>query len=223
MRVRHERIWDLSQPVCHDGPCWPDHQPPQVRRLERRAVEGANTEWIAMNTHTGTHVDAPFHFVEDGPTVDRLPLGAFCGPALFVDLRERVEPAAEIGPDQLDSWVGALRPGDFAVLVTGWGDRRALTDEFMHRYPYLGGEGARLLLDHGVAGVGIDALSIGGWGGPEVGDPSHEVLLGAGKVIVEELHIPDELCGRRAFLTAFPILLAGAGGAPARAVAWEVE
>jgi hypothetical protein len=63
-------------------------------------------------------------------------------------------------------------------LVTGWGDRRGVTEEFEKRWPYLGGEGARLLLDHGVAGVGIDALGIGGWGGPEVGEPSHAALLG---------------------------------------------
>lgn len=48
-------------------------------------------------------------------------------------------------------------------------------------------------------------------------------MLGAGKLIFEELHVPDELAGRRAFLTAFPVLLAGCGGAPARAVAWEIE
>jgi kynurenine formamidase len=128
-----------------------------------------------------------------------------------------------IGPAQLEGSLGDLREGDFAILVTGWGDRRGVTEEFMKRFPYLGGEGARLLLDRGVAGVGIDALSMGGYGGPEVGEPSHTALLGAGKAIVEELHIPEELIGRRAFFTAFPILLQGCGGAPARAVAWEIE
>jgi arylformamidase len=176
-----------------------------------------------MNVHTGTHVDVPFHFDQDGPPVDRMPLKAFAGPALFIDLREPLEPAMEIGPEQLEGRLGPLREGDFAVLVTGWGDKRGVTDEFMKRWPYLGGEGARLLLEHGVAGVGIDALSIGGWGGTEKGEPAHAALLGAGKVIVEELHVPDELLARRAFLTAFPILLAGCGGAPARAVAWEIE
>jgi kynurenine formamidase len=56
-----------------------------------------------------------------------------------------------------------------------------------------------------------------------MGRPAHTALLGAGKAIVEELHIPEELIGRRAFFTAFPILLQGCGGAPARAVAWEIE
>jgi kynurenine formamidase len=71
--------------------------------------------------------------------------------------------------------------------------------------------------------VGIDALSVGGWGGPKKGQPSHNALLGAGKMIIEELRIPEELVGRRCFMTAFPVLLQGCGGAWARAVAWELD
>src|ERR1700712_4340782 len=162
MRVRHDRMWDLSQPVSHDGPGWPEYDPAVTRHNSRREVEGFNAETIEMNVHTGTHVDVPFHFDQDGPTVERMPLGAFAGPALFIDLRELVEPAMAIGPAQLERSLGDLRDGDFAILVTGWGDRRGVTEEFMKRFPYLGGEGARLLLDRGVAGVGIDALSMGG-------------------------------------------------------------
>jgi kynurenine formamidase len=223
MRIRNDRIWDLSQPVSHDGPGWAEYDPPIIRHNYRREVEGFNAETIEMNVHTGTHVDVPFHFDDDGATIDRVPLKAFSGPALFIDLREVVEPSMEIGADQLEGRLDPLRDGDFAILVTGWGDKRGITEEFEKRWPYLGGEGARLLLDHGIAGVGIDALSMGGWGGPEKGEPSHTALLGAGKVIVEELHIPAELISRRAFFTAFPILLQGCGGAPARAVAWEID
>jgi kynurenine formamidase len=223
MRVLHDRMWDLSQPVAHDGPCWPEQTPPAIRHNERAAIGGFNVETIEMTNHTGTHVDVPFHHDDAGATVDQVPIERFAGPALFIDLREQVEPSMEIGPAQVEPWLGELRSGDFAILVTGWGDKRGITEEFLKRWPYLGGEGARLLLDRGVAGVGIDALSIGGWGGPEKGVPAHEVLLDAGKPIFEELHVPDELAGRRAFLTAFPILLQGCGGAPARAVAWEIE
>jgi kynurenine formamidase len=223
MRVLHDRMWDLSQPVAHDGPCWPEQTPPVIRHNERAAIGGFNVETIEMTDHTGTHVDVPFHHDDEGATIDQVPIERFAGPALFIDLREQVEPAMEIGPHQLESRLGELRPGDFAILVTGWGDKRGVTEEFLERYPYLGGEGARLLLGRGVAGVGVDALSIGGWGGPEKGVPAHEVLLDAGKPIFEELHVPDELAGRRAFLTAFPILLQGCGGAPVRAVAWEIE
>jgi arylformamidase len=88
---------------------------------------------------------------------------------------------------------------------------------------YLGGDGAELLVQLGVSGVGIDALSIGGWGGTEKGEPAQVTLLDAGKIIIEELNIPAELADRRLYLTAFPVLLQGCGGAWARAVAWELN
>jgi arylformamidase len=221
--IRTDRLWDLSQPIRHDGPAWPEYDPPTITHNYRLGAEGVNAETVHLNTHMGTHVDVPFHFDDDGPSVERMPLEAFAGPASFLDLRERVEACQEIGPDQLDSALGLLREGDFAVLVTGWGERRANSEEFLKRWPYLGGEGARALLERGAVGVGIDALSIGGWGGPEKGEPSHLALLGAGVVIVEDMRIPEELIGRRAFVSAFPVLLEGCGGAWTRAVAWELE
>lgn len=222
MRIRTDKLWDLSQPVAHDGPAWPEFEPPSIRHNYRFGAEGFNAETVAMSTHTGTHVDVPFHFEADGPTVERMPLEAFAAPALFVDLRQALEPDQEIGPGELEGRVGELRDGDFAVLVTGWGERRGNSEEFLKRWPYLGGAGARLLLERGASGVGIDALSIGGWGSHEKGKPPHLELLGAGKVIVEDLRIPAELIGRRAFFTAFPVLLEGCSAAWARAVAWEL-
>jgi kynurenine formamidase len=221
--VRTDRLWDLSQPVAHDGPAWPEYDPPVVTRNYRRAAEGFNAETLRLNTHTGTHVDVPFHFDDAGRPIEQMPLSAFAAPAVFVDLRDRVSPAEPIEREQLDGLLDGLQDGDVAVLVTGWGARRGVTEEYLKRWPYLGGEGARLLLERGVSGVGIDALSIGGWGGPEKGEPSHVTLLEAEKIVIEELRVPDELLGRRMFLTAFPVLLEGCGGAWARAVAWELE
>jgi len=223
MRILPEKIWDLSQPVIHGGPNWPEQAPPVIRRSERAAVSGFNVETIEMTDHTGTHVDAPFHHDDEGATIDRIPIEKFAAPALFMDLREQVEPNMGIGPRELEPWLGELRPGDFAILATGWGGKRANTTEFLERFPYLGGDGARLLLDHDVAGVGIDCLSIGGFGGPSVAVPAHDALLSAGLPIVEDLHVPAALLGRRAFFAAFPILLTGTGGSPCRAVAWDVE
>ena len=89
-------------------------------------------------------------------------------------------------------------------------------------YPYLDGDGARYLLERNVRGVGTDAVSIGGYGDPSVGEPAHLVLLSAGRFIVEDMHLPDVLLdGRRRTFCAFPILLAGAGAAWARPVAWD--
>jgi arylformamidase len=132
-----------------------------------RQAEGFNAETLALTTHTGTHVDVPYHFDDSSPTIEQVPLTAFAAPAVFLDLRERVKPGEPIGPDILDQ----LQHQDIAVLVTGWGAKRAVSEECLKRWPYLSGDGARLLLEHGISAVGIDALGIGGWGGPEKGEP----------------------------------------------------
>jgi kynurenine formamidase len=223
MRIRTDRMWDLSQPVAHDGPAWAEYDPPVITRNYRLAAEGFNAETLHLNTHTGTHVDVPYHFDDGGPSVDQLPLNAFTAPAAFLDLRDGVAAGEAIDETQLRPLLELIEPGDIAVLTTGWGQRRGASEEYLKGWPYLNGEGARALLEREIAGVGIDALSIGGWGGAEKGAPSHEALLGAGKIVIEELLIPDELLGRRLFLTAFPVLLEGCGGAWTRAVAWELD
>lgn len=223
MRVRTDRLWDLSQPVVHDGPATVEYDPPVVTRTFRRAVDGYNAELVHLTTHMGTHVDAPFHFDDAGATVDELPLAACAAPAEFLDLRADVEPGEPIAVSALEPLLGPLQEGDFAVLVTGWGERRGTTEEFLRRWPYLDGDGARLLLDRGVGGVGIDTLSIGGPSGLETTEPAHVALLSACAVIVEDLRVPEELIGRRCLLTAFPVLLPGCSAAWTRAVAWELE
>jgi arylformamidase len=222
-RIRTDRLWDLSQPVAHDGPAWAGYNPPVITRNYHRSAEGFNAETLTLNTHTGTHVDVPFHFDEQGATVDQVPLSAFAAPAVFVDLRNRVAASQAIGREQLTPLRDLLKPGDIAVLVTGWGQRRAVNEEFLKRWPCLDGDGVQLLLEREISGVGIDALSIGGWGGPEKRRTEPHPLLGSGKLIIADLSIPDELVGRRCFITAFPVLLQGCGDAWTRAVAWELD
>jgi kynurenine formamidase len=224
MRIDPSHPIDLSQPISHQGPAWADYDPPSIAHEYTRAVDGFNAETVRMNTHTGTHVDVPFHFDDAGDTVDRRPLETFGAPAVFVDLRERVEAGQPILRRHLEPDLRRIRHGDFAVLVTGWGERRDRTDHYLKCWPHLSGEGAEALVERGAAGVGIDALSIGGWGGPEKGEPSHLALLGAGMLIIEELRIPDAVVnGARFYLTAFPVLLEGCGGSWTRAVAWPLE
>jgi arylformamidase len=222
MKIETDRIWDLSQPISHDGVAYATVPPPTITHNFRLAADGFNAETVQTNTHMGTHVDVPFHFDDAGETIEQVPPSAFAGPALFLDLSDTVGPGAPIDAEALGPWLDRLRPGDIAVLATGWGRRRANSAEFLENYPYLDGGGARALLERDVHAVGIDTLSIGGFGTPEKSEPSHVALLSAGKVIIEDLRIPDELLGRRCYLTAFPILLEGCGGAWTRAVAWEL-
>jgi kynurenine formamidase len=217
------RIYDLSQPVFPNCPQYPDHspRPVQIRSFYLLAVQGVNKEIVEMSTHTGTHCDAPYHFFAEGKTVDEIPLETYVGPAVIFDLRHK-PPGSAIEPSDLAPDLERLRPGAVALLNTGRGQRRANTADFLTRYVYLSGAGAETLVAHGAKGVGIDAVSLGGYDDPAKAGPAHRAVLGAGGFITEELLFPDEvLDGRERLFVATPIKLRGCSGAWARAMLWE--
>ncbi|HVA29401.1 MAG TPA: cyclase family protein [Candidatus Baltobacteraceae bacterium] len=218
-----KRIYDLSQPVFTSCPQYPDEnpRPAQIRLFYMLAVQGVNKEIVEISTHTGTHCDAPFHFFEDGDTIDRIPLDAYVGPATILDLRGK-EPGSAIVRADVERFAERIAEGDFALLNTGWGHKRANTKEFLTQYVYLGGDAAEYLVGRGVRGVGIDAVSLGGYKDPGKSGPTHRAMLGSGKVIVEELSFPDEVMdGKKRLFVAAPIKLQGCGGAWTRAMLWE--
>jgi len=217
------RVYDLSQPVFTDCPQYPDPnpRPAQIRLFYMLAVQGVNKEIVEISTHTGTHCDAAFHFFADGRTIDRMPLDTYIGWATILDLRG-VMPGAAIERQDLEPFSERIAEDDIVLLNTGWGHKRANTEEFLTRYPYLGDTGATYLVDRRIKGVGIDAVSLGGCADPAKATPSHRTMLGAGKFIVEEIQIPDDVMdGRKRLFCAVPILLRGCGAAWTRAMLWE--
>jgi len=214
-------LYDLSQPVFNNVPQWPRFQPTSLTVPHLAAVEPANVERVDLTTHTGTHIDAPYHFFPNLETVDRLPLEHFHAPCIAADLRHKVA-GSGILPEDLDGLDEKKAKGAIVLLKTGWAEKRALSQEFLTAWPYLTGEGARHLLALGAHGVGIEGLSVGGFNDPEKESASHKVLLGARKLIVEDIRIPEALLdGKVRHFAAFPILITGAGGAWARAIAWD--
>lgn len=215
------KIYDLSQPLYHNCPQWPEYKPVDLNHTHTLALNGFNAERVSLTTHSGTHIDAPYHFFAGRATIEQMPLETFIGPVTLLDLRGK-EPESFISNRDLRPHVSKIKPGDIVILNTGWGKRRAMSREFLTQWPYLDEEGAQLLVQRQVKGVGIDALSIGGWGSPDKGQPSHQVLLGANVFVIEDLHIPDEVMdGKRRTFCAFPILLQSCGGAWTRAVIWD--
>ena len=217
------RIYDLSQPVFTNCPQYPDEnpRPAQVRQFYMLAVQGVNKEIVEMSTHTGTHCDAPYHFFEDGETIDRIPLDTYIGPATILDLRGK-EPGSAIDRVEVQRFAERIAEGIIVLLNTGWGHKRANTKEFLTQYVYLGGEAAQYLVNRGVKGVGIDAVSLGGYNDPTKTGAPHKTMLGNGKFIVEELCFPDEVMdGKDRLFVAAPVRLQGTGGAWTRAMLWE--
>ncbi|HWH13600.1 MAG TPA: cyclase family protein [Miltoncostaeaceae bacterium] len=187
-------LHDLSRPIHDDMEVHPGDPGVAVARV-RAIGEGdpANVSELRCGVHTGTHVDAPVHFLDGAEGVETLPLDALMGPAEVVDARSVQEVLGAPALHGLLPDAGA----DRVLIATGGGVG-------------LDAEAARLLVSRGVRLVGIDGLSIGG---PE----AHEVLLGAGVVVLEGLRLDGVPPGRHR-LTCLPLLIPGADGAPARAV-----
>jgi kynurenine formamidase len=184
------RLIDLSQPLFDQAPNCPVHPPVSFRRTADHPDGGWRMEEIAMATHTGSHLDAPLHKIAGGKSISELPLETFVGPARIADVRS-LPPDSPIGPGLLAPKLKGVTQGDIVLLATGWGDRRARTEEWLRHSPFLSPDGARWLIEHGVRGVGIDHYSIGGSG--PLNAETHTVLLGAGIWVVEELKFPPEV------------------------------
>jgi kynurenine formamidase len=211
------RLIDLSQPLFDAAPNCPVHPPVSFKRTGDHDQGGWRMEEIAMATHTGSHLDAPLHKIAGGKSISDLPLETFVGPARIVDLRG-IAPNTAIGADLLSSRLPDLLRNEIVLLATGWGDKRAKTDEWLHRSPFVSESGARWLVERRVRGVGIDHYSIGGEGDRNA--ETHTILLGAGVWIVEELRFPDEAFAlpRPVKFWALPLNWPGCSGAFCRPV-----
>jgi arylformamidase len=201
------KLFDVSHRLSEALPTYPGNAPYQLDAVKRLADgDSANVSLLHVGTHTGTHVDAPSHFIPGGTSVDELPLDLLVGPARVIEIPGR----RGIGRQEL---IEALQPGDERVLIkTGnavlWG-----SSAFDPEYAHVTGDGAQYLVEAGVRVVGVDYLSVEGFHAP--GAPAHHALLGAGVLIIEGLKLDDVAPGVYE-LICLPLPVEGADGAPAR-------
>jgi kynurenine formamidase len=220
--VRIGRIVDLSHPVTTGMPVYPGD--PAVRLTPAATIgnHGFNVLDVHMGSQSGTHVDAPFHFVEDGTRVDRMALGQFLAPAVIVDVRHIGERSA-IMWDNVAPAGDRLGPDRMVLLHTGW-SRFWGTDRYLD-HPYLDADAAERLVAAGVRTVGIDALSTDATvrdGDHPTGFATHHVLLGADCAIIENLADLDAVDWPDPFVSVLPLKLEHGDGAPVRAIAFQV-
>jgi arylformamidase len=210
------RIIDLSHPIEHGQPVHPGDPPLEVRAFGTFAPRGYNLTQISIGSHHGTHLDAPFHFYEDGRTIDRIPLGKFYGPATWIDLAPGgfLPPKTPIMPEMLAAHEEKFAPGARVLYRTGW-DRFYGTPEFFADFPSLTLEAARWIAARRIALLGTDAP------GPSVDyAPVHHALLAPeAEIVIVEALANLALLPERFVLAAFPLNLKGRDGAPVRAVA----
>jgi arylformamidase len=189
---------------------WPGDPPVKITQFKAISRgDSANVSMLSLGAHTGTHMDAPRHFLEGGPGMDKLPLEAVIGPARVIAIRDR----ASIGARELRTH--RIRRGERIIFKTYGAAARWRKPGFSPDYVYVTNEAARFLADRGVRMVGVDYLSVGGF--KKDSHETHRTLLGANIWIVEGLDLSRVPPGRYD-LIALPLRILDADGAPARVV-----
>ena len=203
-------IIDISVPIRDGGVVYEGDPSVRIGRVAELAKGHiANVSWIRMGLHTGTHVDAPGHFIEGVPMVEDVPLAACIGPAWVVDATAVAGVIDKAALDGLDVPKGTER-----LLFKTRNSALWERDEFDASFVGLSADAAKALVARGLRLVGIDYLSIAPKADPT---PTHRALLAARVVIVEGLNLGRVEAGAYE-LVCLPLLIPGSDGSPARAV-----
>lgn len=202
---------DISVPLRTGMGHWPGDIPVSIRQTANiKKGDVANVRVLSLSAHTGTHMDAPLHFIDDGESIDRMPFDATIGPARVIAItNEQFITRAELEPHD-------PQPGERLLFKTAnssrsWQNCRYFLKQFVH----IRAEAATFLASRKVRTIGIDYLSIGGY--DTDGVETHQILLGAGVWAIEGLDLSNVEPGEYD-LVCLPLKVAGGDGAPSRAI-----
>ena len=224
-------IVDMTYAINEKLPAWPGDERVFEAKVNATVEQnGYFTRSFWMLEHYGTHMDAPAHFPPGNIPVDKIEGAHFFGPAVVLDVREEAEKNADykLKVTRVEKWEalhGRIMPGSIVLLRTGWGATRwpdqaryrNMDAEGVMHFPGFSVESAKLLIERGAVGLGIDTLSIDY--GASKNFEVHRVDLPAGLYNLENLANLDRLPEAGAFLIAAPIKLEGGSGGPVRVFA----
>ena len=203
------RTVDLSYDLSPATPPFPGSPPVAVSILMAQPKGPLNASAFSTSLHTGTHLDAPFHFFSQGQTIEQIPPERCLGPAVLLALPG----CREVEPAHLKPCAQAIHRTRKLVLDLGWA-RHWGEERYFTEYPVLSPAAAGLLADWGVELLGVDIPSV-----DYPPNESHQILLGRGVLILENLRGLDQI-GREEFqLLALPLRLTGRDASPVRALA----
>ena len=220
------RMVDLSRRLEPGIPSYPTH--PKYFQMPWRSMgDPAEMNQLVLGEHTGTHVDAPSHFVPDGPArrhIDELALSGFLGRAVTMTFGPFDAANAFVRRADLQAWEDEhdtrVREDDIVLIDFRWASRWTKVPEgfgFLDAWPGLSRDAAEYLRDRGAKAVGTDCVSLDpGDGGEELA--AHYTLLPAGVLIMENVANLDQLPAE-SFVIALPLPIANGTGSPVRAVA----
>jgi arylformamidase len=200
---------DVTVPLDARLPTYPNNTPFSLEPIKRVSRgDSSNVSTLHMSAHTGTHVDAPRHFFDDGPGTEALSLDLMIGRARVIEVGSREGIAAE-------DLSGVDLSGDKRLLIKTRNSQLWDSPEFHTDYVGVTESGAKHLVAHGIKLVGVDYLSVEQFRKP--GAPAHHLLLGAGVIVIEGLNLREVEPGLYDMM-CLPLRIVGSDGAPARVV-----
>ena len=209
------KIIDLTHDIQTGMMVYPGDPEITLEEMASHEADGCHVDYLSCGSHTGTHIDAPYHFIPDGKRITDYPVSRFIGDGVICDLRHKKAGEA-ITADDIFPCLKEFRQGEFLLLQTGWCEKYGTEDYYDH--PYITAEAAQAMVDCGVSIIAVDFLNV---------DPTlheqwdtHPIFLGNEVLIVENIDNSLELDPDRRYCLCFiPLKLGGSDGAPVRAFA----
>jgi len=204
---------DVSVPLRNGMVVWPgDIKVDIERRNSMERGDAVNVSTMRMGAHTGTHMDAPLHFIAKGKSIDQLPFDVSIGPARVIEIVDKVSIKAE------ELKQHNIKRGERILFKTRNSPRCWQGDNFVGDYVYSTRGAAQFLVDAGVRLLGIDYLSVGSQLDPEKANPdTHQILLGAEIWLIEGMNLSAISAGKYN-LICLPLKLMNSEGSPVRAI-----
>lgn len=206
------KIFDLSHPLNNNSPVYPGKDHPVFESVATLERDGYRETHFIFDSHLGTHIDAPAHMLKDGKTLDVLPVEAYTGKALIIEIPDRMH---FIETDFLYQYKNEIEVADFVLFKTGW-SRFWGQSCYFTGFPTLTKESVKWLLDFNLKGIGFDAISA---------DPvessnweNHFAIFEEGLIIIENLIFPKELNKNSGDFCCLPLPYQNADGSPVRAI-----
>ena len=216
------KVIDLTQLLNEKISVYPDTVAPTFKVSNTVEKDGFTEIQITMASHTGTHVDAPCHILQNGKSLDRLPADKFIGNAMIIDCRGK----DEINLQFLQPFEQKITKVEFILFFTGW-QYKWSTQNYFDNCPVPTREAALWLTNFKLKGIGVDAFSLDKITSAlivnEENLPNHHILLGKEILLIENLTHLDLLPDGNFTFLCFPLKIENADGSPVRAVAMVTE
>ncbi len=212
--------YDLSHLYTEGMPEAAGHAPFHAERVINPNT-GSRISNITLNSHCGTHIDAPYHFVPDGKTIDLFPPSYFVGIAYILDAPKN--PLESVTSEDLLKYETEIEKSDFLFIRTGWESRWGKLD-YTWAYPFITEDAARYILKNKIRIIGTDTVSPDPSvkSGLRKGSPVHSLLLSKNVLIIENLTGMEPIKGKMVMAYCFPLAFKDGDGSPTRVVAHDL-